>query len=725
LSDADAAPAPANAAPEESGAPFGGTAGPILAPVLVASAAAAAVELLGIGAGAGAASAEVLGMFLTAGAAIAAGWWLCVRVGAAVRPGWAAAAARGAGVLPPAALAARHLFDGAFAATLPAAGLGFLWVPLGAWALAALAARHLDRPPRHRHAAALALLGAAVGLALVDRQVKRSELPDVHAALLLATITLAALALRVSWPRRLRLSGTRRLVLATGTAAVVAVTLLHGFAEAEVRKLTATRSFHLRLLLRTARSLVDLDSDGFSPLLAGPDCDDRDPAIHPEAPDPPGDGLDQDCDGADAPSVVPPPAPPPAARAWGSDPATVAALARTRDMNILLLAVDTLRADAVRDADPAGLPAIAALQREGRTFTRAFSPSAGTDLSMSGVLTGLRNPFAGPEVTLAEALASGGRSTYAVIPSEVLRYVGRALLTRGFDEWRRLLNDGHTVDVGDYTTSQRTVDLGLELLTEHRARRPDRRWFLWLHFFDVHEHDELGNGDRHLREVLPDPRKATRQDKYRAVVQIVDQQLARVRRELEAAGEWERTIVIFVADHGEGLGDDPRLPVNHGLVVYQPLVHIPFVVRVPGESAAAIDVPVTLLDVTPTVLQLAGAPPAPRSDGLSLAPLLLGPPAPEVFPAQRPIPLHESEQVGVVRWPWKLLLRPADDLVELYDLEQDPGELQDRAATEPERVRELRAALRALPPVDLDRTARGRWRREAAAKAAAPTPDAS
>ena len=73
-------------------------------------------------------------------------------------------------------------------------------------------------------------------------------------------------------------------------------------------------------------------------------------------------------------------------------------------------------------------------------------------------------------------------------------------------------------------------------------------------------------------------------------------------------------------------------------------------------------------------------------------PLLVDGAPPSLVDPARPLPLNESDQFGVVAWPWKLLVRREDNLAELYDLESDWGETTDRAPHEPSRVAELQAA---------------------------------
>jgi arylsulfatase A-like enzyme len=214
---------------------------------------------------------------------------------------------------------------------------------------------------------------------------------------------------------------------------------------------------------------------------------------------------------------------------------------------------------------------------------------------------------------------------------------------------------------------------------------------------------------------LPDPAPA---EKYRLAVRVVDGQIGALVAGLRARGQWDRTIVVLVSDHGEGLGEDPRLPDNHGRFVYNPLVPVPMAIRIPGVAGRSIATPVSLLDVYPTMLALVDAPPA-AVDGASLLPHLVeGAPA-HLVETIRPLPLNETDQFGVVMWPYKLMVRREDNLVELYELATDFGERRDLSAIEPERVRELLSVYAALPPVAIDRTSKGRRARDRIAAAGA------
>ncbi len=670
----------------------------------------------------------VLGLFLLVALGVAGAWrsamWL-VSVGRLKGPRAAALLATPSLVvtLP----AGRHVFDGAFAATLPGAAWGHLWLPLLGVIATAVAIEVGRRVVVHRPVAgAAALAVVAAGVDTINRTVKPSELFDVHTLLIVTAVVLASVAAWVVWPAS-RWSRRTRTAAITGGILLASLTLLWGLADTNSRRTVATRGLHARLLVRAARLALDGDDDGYATVLGGRDCNDRDDQIHPGARDETNDGIDQNCDGLDGPSAPPPgvelrPHEVRARADWYANPEVVRARNSLSKHDVVLLSVDTLRADLLADTPErrAAYHNTFALLDVSRQFGRAFAPSAGTDLSLSGLLTGRINPFRGVDVTLAEAMQASGRTTLAVIPSETLRYVGKTLLTRGLDSYHRMVNDMHERDVGTYSTSHRTVDLALRLVDNHReaSRSP---MFLWAHFFDLHEHHEIDASDRRLRAAIGGKVPRDWAERYRQTYRLVDAQLGRLVQGLKDRGRWDQTLVVFASDHGESLGDDERLPQNHGLVLYQDLIHIPFAIRIPGVEPGPVDLPFSIIDGFPTLLELIGQPIPPQTDGRSALPYILGPAPPDlVGQSVRPIPLHESDQVGVIVWPHKLLVRPADDLVELFNLAIDPQELQDLSADQPARVRQLQAVYASFPEVQLDRTRRGRRQREHAARPSPP-----
>jgi len=678
----------------------------------------------------------LLALGLAVGALVAAAELVIARFGLRKN---SAALVRGATSMPAFAFVAHHLFDGGYAATLPGADLAVYWMPVLGGAAVAATCRGVHALLTRASSPRLArMLAAACGLGVVvveygNRSVFRGGYADVHAFLIVVSMALACVGVHLAargipvvderltpTPRRRLIAGALAGVLAINFVAVLELGL-HNRASRWTIAIHGTDARHLTRLLRAA---IDLDGDGYASILGGGDCDDTDSHINPGATDVPQNGIDEDCDGTDAqplPEEVSVAARKHHARTlaeWVRSPGARAALSRTRKLNMIVILVDALRADILTDnaANRAAFPHLFALERESRFFTRAFSPAAGTDVSIPVLMTGEIVPFKRIDRTLIEGMDGAGMRTHAVLPSEVLRWAGKTLLTRGLDGYDRIVNDRVRRDYGGYSTSAAITNHALKFVDDTRDADPKQRWWMWLHYFDVHEHREIDSDDAQLRAVLggKSPRGAT--NKYRATAMLVDRAVGRLRAELEKRGLWDRTIVALVSDHGESLGEDPRLPETHGNVLYNPLIHVPVMIRVPGLKPGRSDHPIRLMDLPPTLLALAGAEVPDDMDGRSLLPELL-PGAPAALRRRvRPIVLNEAQQYGIILWPYKLLVRPAENLTELYDLSRDFAKANDLSSSDTARVRQLVQLYKSFPALKIDRSRKARIRREKLAR---------
>lgn len=603
------------------------------------------------------------------------------------------------------------LFDGAFAQTLPMVGVLPYLLPIVLFlgiAVAIAIGRRLARGDLTMRAIVIVALGLVIGgIVWVKRNVLGTGYPSAHVLGTLAMIVSAGAAIRIA--RRVTLApaiGAAVAAIAAGTA-IAAIT--SGLGDPRDRQLLAARGDQGKDLVLVWRQLFDRDGDGSSALLGGGDCDDGDAAKRPGALDVAGDGIDQDCDGADAIKVEPPPAPKAEDLAtWRARPEVKALLERTKGMNILFITVDALRADPIAPGAPGRdeFPRLTKLLDESVWYTRAFSPGAGTDISLYTLLTGRMDPYQPTEVTLPEALRAHGLHTSRALPGEVLRHVGTNMLDRGFERTRTIVTDTAKKDIGDRISGSVSTDEGLGSI----AAAGTRQFFAWVHYFDVHEHHQLTVPDELLAKVSQGGSKHAHV--YRGLLLSVDRAVGRLLDELAAKGLADKTIVIFASDHGESLKEDPRLLDTHGFVAYAPLTRIPIAVRIPGVKPGQRTEPVSLVDLAPTMLSLVGATERMKPlDGIDLVPSLLDGP-PSLRPAKdRAIVIHEERQWSVVEWPYQLLVRPADDITELYDLENDPALKIDLSMKQPDLTRRLKARFGEAPAVRIDRTPAGRaWR---------------
>ena len=187
---------------------------------------------------------------------------------------------------------------------------------------------------------------------------------------------------------------------------------------------------------------------------------------------------------------------------------------------------------------------------------------------------------------------------------------------------------------------------------------------------------------------------------YDAGVAWADGNVQALVQLLRKRGMWDRTLFLFLSDHGEELFDHGGwLHTQH---LYGELVHVPFLVHFPGgarpvERCAA---PVTLVDVLPSILDYLGEDPGETS-GESLLPKLVdgAPSEPRVVANRVNRMLHfgpdvrrrGNVNVAVVQGSWKAILNLDVDTIELYDLAADPGEQDDLAGREPDKAAALRA----------------------------------
>ena len=188
------------------------------------------------------------------------------------------------------------------------------------------------------------------------------------------------------------------------------------------------------------------------------------------------------------------------------------------------------------------------------------------------------------------------------------------------------------------------------------------------------------------------------QHRYGLEVEYVDREIGRLLDLMEQRGLLDKTLVVFLSDHGEGLGDHNHL--GHISQLYDSLLHVALIAAFPGylPEGAVIDEPVAMVDVLPTVIDLMGLESIPRTNGISLVPLMAGErPEPRSIVAETYRPEAYSEKRALVRDGFKYIHTWTDDneWEELYDLAADPGELHDLSAAEIQRLAAMRTALQA------------------------------
>jgi arylsulfatase A-like enzyme len=309
--------------------------------------------------------------------------------------------------------------------------------------------------------------------------------------------------------------------------------------------------------------------------------------------------------------------------------------------NVMLVSIDTLRARNVgaygyaRDTTPF-LDEWAA---EGALFENAITTSVTTGPSHMSLFTGLYPVNHGLRTGL------GSKLPVAVTAAAAFRAAGyhtAAFTENGFIIRERGFGEGfaeYTENPGEKRRAPGQVRLTFgqaRRWLELRARRP---FFLFVHTYQVHhpfrppdEYADLFEGDG--AGGPPEALARGMRDAYDREIRFVDDQL---RVLLAALGDAaDGTLVAVVSDHGEEFGEHGLY--QHGGAVYEETLRVPLIFRGPGVTAGRHATAVSLIDVAPTLLELAGLDPAARQDGVSLAPLLRGgaaPPARTLFAEAR------------------------------------------------------------------------------------------
>ncbi len=392
-----------------------------------------------------------------------------------------------------------------------------------------------------------------------------------------------------------------------------------------------------------------------------------------------------------------------------------------RDCNILLISMDTLRADHLGSygySKPTS-PSIDALAEQSVVFERAISQSAWTRPAHASMLTGLfpvehgivemsRNGGLDPSIpTLAGILSDGGYRTGA--------FTGGANMSAHF---------GFGSGFGTYRSPGRRFEDHLEAVERWLGRDDGRPWFLFVHGFDPHRPYKSLPEDRAALGLPTEVAKRARTlcktggdrtatgpliQEYDAAIHRGDRSLGRLLELVEEHGAGNDTIIVFTSDHGEEFLEHRRC--FHIRALYREVVHVPLIVRVPGMKARRIDqvVPASAA-VTPTLLELVGYRRA-EHPGPSVVDALLGGRA-DVGAVVSETSSRYVESKGHGNGHVRALTTDDDKLIdwvqqkrrEYFDIRADPDE-QHAIADSPRidiLAQRLERWLEAHPPLELD-----------------------
>jgi arylsulfatase len=394
-----------------------------------------------------------------------------------------------------------------------------------------------------------------------------------------------------------------------------------------------------------------------------------------------------------------------------------------RAPSVVLITVDTLRADHLGcyGHERATSPHIDAFAADGLLFEHCYSHAPVTSSSCASILSGFlphettvyeNLPLPQEVETLAERLQRVGYRTAGVVSNFNLRAdVGWA---QGFDVFDDAFEAREGVREMPERIAVHTTDRAIELIAGNR----DRPLFLWVHYQDPHgpytppqefaerfrdpaarprplEANETASG----RGGIPEYQLLGAERDYHAYVSrydgeiaYMDEQFGRLVEALREHGLYDEALIVFTADHGEGMGEHDTY-FAHGENLYRGLTHVPLILKFGERWGGRRAHPVQHVDLVPTILAALALPADVPLRGADLDRGPVG--GREVVAEMRSPTADDGIRYSLIVGTSKLVLSPLEQRVELYDLATDPGESRDlsRKAGFGQTVQDLRARL--------------------------------
>jgi choline-sulfatase len=372
---------------------------------------------------------------------------------------------------------------------------------------------------------------------------------------------------------------------------------------------------------------------------------------------------------------------------------------RLRPLNVVVVTVDTLRADHLHcyGYQKIETPALDALAQRGTLFENAVAQTPLTPPSHASIFTG-QNPtvhnvrntggfvLQSSSHPLARILQEQGWDTAAFIGSAVLKKLFG--FNNGFavydDEMPRPGKRNEVREDPERKASV-TVDRAIGWLNQ---RRTDKPFFLWVHIYDPH---------------IPYQPPAEFAQKYKGrpydgEIAYADQQIARLFEAVGKKSPADQTVTAVLADHGESLGEHGEH--THGVFIYDSTLRIPFIISGPGIPAGLrVKQQARTIDFLPTLLELMGGRAPKYVEGLSLVPAFSGKSVPtDISYAETLYPkmnMNWSELRAIRTNHWKYIRAPRP---ELYDLTSDPGETSNVIQQHGPEVQNFEAQLKTFSP---------------------------
>lgn len=374
--------------------------------------------------------------------------------------------------------------------------------------------------------------------------------------------------------------------------------------------------------------------------------------------------------------------------------------------HVLLVVIDSLRADVLRERGPEVAPWLHGLAERAVRYERAYALSSATARSVAGLLAGrypsemVRNGYFFtrwyPEnLFFTEHLQARGHATLGAF-AHAYFFPGTGI-DQGFSDHRVLPGTFLNNTTADNVTSERLHDLARRMLSGPVVEG-EKPFFAYVHFMDPHSPYLPHEGRPHFGT---QPKHY-----YLQEVHYTDEWAGKLVTWALAQPWGRRTTVIVTADHGESFGEHGHL--KHGYEVWEELVRVPLVVVAPGAPPRSISEPRSHVDLAPTILDLMGAPLDPPLRGTTLVPEIYGS---DALPRDVVVDLPRDDLQDRRR----ALIAGAEKLIELgdgkafllFDVVADPGERRDLSADR-ERVGAMKRRLERVSATIETREYRGK-----------------
>jgi len=359
--------------------------------------------------------------------------------------------------------------------------------------------------------------------------------------------------------------------------------------------------------------------------------------------------------------------------------------------NILLISIDTCRADYLSCYGHTGqtTPTIDAVAQEGILYENVVTTIPLTLPAHSSMFTGTIPPYHSvhdnidykldkSNVTLAEVLQQEGFVTGAIISAFVLD--SRFGLAQGFKTY----DDQFDYNQNNVFSSERIGDEASRHTNAWLEKNRDERFFLFLHYYDAH-----------YPWIPPEPFKSSyASDPYAGEVAYVDHCIRLVLDKLKSLGLYDSTMIIVTADHGESLEEHGE--ITHGDFIYQSTLKIPLILRIPGgPRGVKVRERTGVIDIFPTICSILGIECPSQIQGKDISHYFSKRSYPEkerLFYCESLLPTQYdcNPLVGLIDKDFKYIrtTRP-----ELYNLRNDPKELNNLANEQPKKAHIMQEKL--------------------------------